>query len=338
MSVIKTLINKIKSLNTNEKIHILTILKKHNIEYTKNYNGYFFNLDKIDEPIINKLNQCIDLIETNRDLIYLLDKKRDDHLKYYKTLIETKLNETINIKINNYIQKLKIKSDESFRPFIKKKTKNLFKKKLFNGKILDPDLLIKEYNSLQKYEKDSVYYRLYQVCKLSARKTKPSFNSSETNYTTNNMGYDEEDNDLICNEDDVDDLDNENADIEGEELLITEGQDNSDLKDSVGDDLSSDPNNGITEDMTTEINNETIISEDLESDIDDAKNSEIYEEEYPEGYPEGCAEEDENTSDNEADAEDRLKIEFYKNLLKTNHGFDFDYDKDVKILYEEYIY
>jgi hypothetical protein len=300
MSVIKTLINKIKNLNINEKIHILSILKNHNIDYTKNYNGYFFNLDKIDESLINKLNQCVDLIETNRDIIYSLDRKRDEHLKYYKSLIESKLNETIATKTKNYVQKLIVKSDESFKPYIKKKNKTILKKK--DNKIVDPDLLIKEYNTQQKYQKDSVYYRLFQICKISARKIK--ITTSAENFNHNLTDVQDEGDYTIDNSDDIKDI--EETD-EPENL----------------EDLDIDPDN----------------LEDLEN---------LDQKETTEEDPEGNGETDNEESDNEEieieetnetdNLADKLKIEFYKNLLKINHGFEFDYDKDIRMTREEYIY
>lgn len=305
MSTVKTLINKIKSLNTNEKIHILSILKAHNIDYTKNYNGYFFNLDKIDESIANKLNQCIELIETNRDLIFSLDRKRDEHLKYYKTLIESKLNETIASKTKNYVCKLIVKSDESFRPYIKKKNKILCIKKKEN-KIIDPDLLIKEYNSQQKYNKDSVYYRLFQICKVSARKVKITTSSENFIYNLSDL-QDEGDYDIKDDIDiDVDDADVEADDVdaeadEAEEIEIDDTESHAiDSKDNIEDEY-------CTDDVDIEIG----------AEIDDKEDSD---------------------NENIEDDNDKLKVEFYKNLLKINHGFEFDYDKDIKMTYEEYIY
>jgi hypothetical protein len=299
MSVVKTLINKIKSLNINEKIHILSILKTHNIDYTKNYNGYFFNLDKIDENIANKLNQCIELIETNRDLIFSLDRKRDEHLKYYKTLIESKLNETMASKTKNYVNKLIVKSDESFRPYIKKKTKVLCIKKKDN-KISDPDLLIKEYNAQQKFNKDSVYYRLFQICKVSARKIKITTSSENFNYNLSDM---QDEGDYTENfEDAKEDIEDIDDSEEVGELEIDDIESHAiDSKDNVDDEFCTD---------------DADIDDDI--DINDK--------------------EDSDNEDTEDDNQDKLKLEFYKNLLKINHGFEFDYDKDVKMTYEEYIY
>ena len=91
----KQLINKIKNLTTNEKLHILNILKKHNITFTKNSNGYFFDLSLLSDELVNKLIKCAELIESKRDLIERLDKKRNEQLNYYRLLIVNQLKETV---------------------------------------------------------------------------------------------------------------------------------------------------------------------------------------------------------------------------------------------------
>ena len=152
---------KISRLTLKEKSHILNILKLNNIEFTKNSNGYFFNLYSIDENIIKKLNKCIDLIETNRDLINTLDKKRESKLEYFKLLIQEKLNETIKNKRNTFIENLYI--DEP-KVYITKKNKNT---KIISN--IDPDILYKNYMKSQKPKKDSVYYKLLQCCNTNKR-------------------------------------------------------------------------------------------------------------------------------------------------------------------------
>jgi len=51
-------------------------------------------------------------------LIQNLDKKRDAHLEYYKSLIENKLRDTINLKRQEYINQLILTPSENY---IKKK-------------------------------------------------------------------------------------------------------------------------------------------------------------------------------------------------------------------------
>ena len=91
-------IEKIQKLHRKEKIYILNILKENNCSYTKNANGYFFDLTCLDPKILDKLNECIELIETNRDIFYEIETKRDEMLYYYKKLIEEKLTQSIKEK------------------------------------------------------------------------------------------------------------------------------------------------------------------------------------------------------------------------------------------------
>lgn len=159
----KELINKVKRLTPKEKHHILSIFKKYNIEFTKNSNGYFFNLDKIDPVIIEKVSKCVDLIEQKRELIHTLDKKRDHYLEYYKTLIESKLKDTINRKREQYINQLILIPTETY--VSKKKPK--FNRVVITG---DPDVLMKEHLKAKKYNKNSVYFRLTQKIQSLSRK------------------------------------------------------------------------------------------------------------------------------------------------------------------------
>jgi hypothetical protein len=159
----KDLINKVKRLTPKEKHHILSIFKKYNIDFTKNSNGYFFNLDTIEPHIIDKVSKCVDLIEQKRELIFNLDKKRDHYLEYYKTLIESKLKETINKKREQYINKLILIPIDTY--ISKKKPK--FNRVIITG---DPDVLMKEHLKSKKYHKNSVYYRLTQTMNYLSRK------------------------------------------------------------------------------------------------------------------------------------------------------------------------
>lgn len=159
----KDLINKVKRLTPKEKHHILSIFKKYNIDFTKNSNGYFFNLDQIDPHIIDKVSKCVDLIEQKRELIFNLDKKRDHYLEYYKTLIESKLKETINKKRDKYINQLILIPTETY--ISKKKPK--YTRVIISG---DPDVLMKEHLKTKKYNKHSVYFRLTQIMNSFSRK------------------------------------------------------------------------------------------------------------------------------------------------------------------------
>ena len=56
---IKDVISRINRLNIKEKNHILNILRMTKIDYTKNANGYFFNLLQIDIDILEKICNCL---------------------------------------------------------------------------------------------------------------------------------------------------------------------------------------------------------------------------------------------------------------------------------------
>jgi len=155
----KDLISNVKKLTQKEKQHILNIFKKYNIEYTKNVNGYFFNLNNIDISIIDKVSKCVNLIEEKRELIQNLDKKRDAHLEYYKLLIENKLKDTINLKKKEYMNKL-ILVPLDITPIIKKKVSKTI--------LLSPDELEKP----KQYPKNSVYYRISQIIQTVSRNNK----------------------------------------------------------------------------------------------------------------------------------------------------------------------
>ena len=200
LKINKELISKVKTLTDKEKHHVLSIFKKYNIEFTKNSNGYFFNLDKIDKDVIDKVIKSIDLIEEKRQLIYTLDKKRDEHMEYYKLLIENKLKETLKIKQHSYINTLIITPDFDPLNFIKKKSNIPIKIK---SKEEDPDILIKAHLKSQKYHKNSIYYKILQSFKLSKE---PSTNTNYGSYDEDNYADDIDIDDVVEDVEDVEDV------------------------------------------------------------------------------------------------------------------------------------
>jgi len=158
---IKDIINRIIKLNTKEKFHILNILKLHNIDYTKNSNGYFFNFLSIEDAVLHKMEDCLELMESNRDLIKEIDKKRNSLLMSYKQLVEEKLETSIKKRRDTYTNTLKITNyNTNITLFIKRIYK--FKKPTKYGEEdTDPEVLFKESQKQRfKFDKDSVYFRL----------------------------------------------------------------------------------------------------------------------------------------------------------------------------------
>lgn len=165
---IKDIILRINKLNAKEQLHILNILKTHNVKFSKNSNGYFFNFIDINDDILDKIYKCLELIESNTDLLKEMDRRRNELLIYYKKLIEDKLNLNIKLKKDNYIQKLKL-YDNKIKMDIKRVNK--IKKRVYYdiNKDKDIDVVMKEYlKSRSKYKKDSVYYKI--MGKIKTRK------------------------------------------------------------------------------------------------------------------------------------------------------------------------
>jgi hypothetical protein len=163
---VKDIIVRISKLHDKEKIHVLNILKSNNIQFTKNSNGYFFNLLELDSCIILKICECLDLIEKNVDLIKDMDKKRYDLLLYYKKLIEEKLKQNMNKKKDDYIQCLILKKESNIsmnfnRSCKFKKIKKFAHYNMENDTGVHPDVIVREYIKLKfKYPKNSVYSRI----------------------------------------------------------------------------------------------------------------------------------------------------------------------------------
>lgn len=169
-SVIKGLISRIEKLTTREKLHILNILKEKDEDYTKNANGYFFNMLNIGGDAIQKLEKCLNLIETNRDLIKEMDKRREDLLMYYKSVIEEKLRMSLMERKQRYMDMIYV------RPFETSMHLKISKVNKQEENVDDPDILIKQYYNDKKLPKESAYARLF--ARLKAKRSKRVFDKS----------------------------------------------------------------------------------------------------------------------------------------------------------------
>lgn len=307
---LKELISKVKRLTIKEKHHILSIFKKYDIEYTKNSNGYFFNLDKIDNDILDKVFKCIELIEEKRELITILDKKRDVHLEYYKNLIENKLKETIHKKRVDYINKLILTPSNIC---IKKKVEN----KILKFSNLDPDILMKEHNKNRKYEKNSIKYRINKKIMLMSKK---SHKYTSDKLSNDDNWYDDDDNDIDIDDEYIDDI----GDVEDE------------LKEDIDEEYLND-----CLDNDDYIENSEIIDDEMYddeyykyNDSDSELNTETEKSERTDNRTK-CVKLNKKKKDQDVEASSN-EIDYYKSLLKQN-GFKFDDDKNVQIKIEEYI-
>jgi hypothetical protein len=67
-----------KKMSNNQKLQIINILKEGNTKYTKNKNGYFINMNNIDEDIFNKLKLLVNFSKDNTKDIMKTEQKLND--------------------------------------------------------------------------------------------------------------------------------------------------------------------------------------------------------------------------------------------------------------------
>lgn len=144
---LKTLISRTNQLNSKEKIHVLKILKENGIDFTKNENGFFFNLSNLDTKITKQILECIDLIEKNRQCIQDINDKREQLLSQYKSMFEEKLRITHQEKQTEYINNIILKDYSNINIVINRVKKN--QKRMFPH-LDDPDDIIKAYTQVIK--------------------------------------------------------------------------------------------------------------------------------------------------------------------------------------------
>lgn len=197
---VKTIITRIEKLNQKEKAHILDIFNTHEVEFSKNANGFFYNLSRVDQHVLVKIYDCLKLIEKNRDIIAEMDRRRDELLIYYKQLIEDKLQATIRKKREAYLQILQL---QPLNTNITQNVTRIVKRKVTTYD--DVDVLMRDYiKSRHAYSKNSVYARLH--VKMRASRNKYLGGKDMTDFIENQI-------DGECDEfayDDADDLVDEN--------------------------------------------------------------------------------------------------------------------------------
>lgn len=160
----RKLVNNISILDHNERRHIFHILKKNNVAFTKNQNGYFFNFTNMEEKTLDMLEKCVDVIITHRQELQVLDEKRELQIKEFKEMISNTMKEKILRRTQEEIHKLKlIDNNVSI-------SKNITRKINFKRKYVDPNTIdneMKQYSKPPKYPKNTVYWRLLQ--KINSR-------------------------------------------------------------------------------------------------------------------------------------------------------------------------
>lgn len=295
---IKDIVVRVNKLDNKEKLHILNLLKTDSVDFTKNANGYFFNLTNVDEDIISRVYKTLELIETNRDLIRKIDKRREELLVYYKKMISDKIETKIKKKVEEYNNKLLLHDIQTAIDFTFDKPLRYMK----NEKD-DPDDLIKEYNkSLLRYEKNNVYSSI--ISKIKAYNSNNNSKNNDKKKEKNNnydhiSDYNDDEYDMVDVEDEVY---NNDVDDEMNELLNDD--------DDVVDDEEVEQDNTYYSDDEMYENNEN-------EEEDDDKN-------------------DKNDSIKNDESEMETNMNYYKNLLNKK-GFSFDDNRKCFLGYQEYI-
>lgn len=328
---IKNIINRINLLSNKEKMHIFKILKSYNINCSQNANGYFFNLSNMEKDVIDNIYDCLILIEKNRDIIKIMNEKREKMLNHYKNLIEDQLKETIKQKIHIYKDNLILKKENySIKANIKKKLKpkSLIYKKY---KTIDPDELIKIHiKTLNNFQKDSVYHRIHTKIKNKNRKK---------NYEKIKESNEMDDTIVNFENEEFNEIDEIEDDYDNNSMM--------DIDDLPDEKLSADIKSKSEEhsDMSECEDNIEIGIEDIEGENDNLyyENENDNDNTNQEIDHESVLETDVNLTDihtkdelDENKKEFENKLLFFKNLLHKK-GFQFDENEKCLLVKQEYI-
>jgi hypothetical protein len=207
---VKNLIKEIQLLDKNEKQNILNLLLHNttNEDYTKNLNGYFFNLLNVDLDTLENIDKTIKVIKES--------KLRLENTKKYEGEIETKELEKKqdNIFDEYDLEKYKIEDDD----IIDILNENIIKEERNKIEIKIPD---------KRYKKSSNIYILKQLAKSRISKnikytnTRTCYDIDDNFIQDENITFDEEEIDNILNENDVNDV-NDVDDVDIDIELVSE--------------------------------------------------------------------------------------------------------------------
>ena len=200
---IKQVINK---LNRNEQTLIVKTLLKEDIPFTKNNNGYFFNLSQFTDDSIqlHQIYNTIVSIDNNRLQIKTIDDARNKVVNDYKKVIEENLKNTLCKKIEEYNFQITIIKEQVYTNLnirireIPIENKQYVFKKPEKPKVGSIEYKINEYLKLRKYKNKSSTIKYF---------TNDNFEECENNNNNNDTTEIE---DYSLN---VDDTDIQNDDI-----------------------------------------------------------------------------------------------------------------------------
>jgi hypothetical protein len=290
----------VSTFTDNEKLYLLNILKEKDIGYSKNTNGYFFNLKHLDDPTINSIKEYINTIVSNRDIIQKQNQEREEREQFYKDLVKDTFDN--NGKCDKVPGGSFCKGDLKLKLNTYQIGVSIIKKKKYEKKTIDYDTSIDLSKVIKtKFKKNTVYHRLCSAMKRTIRNKSSDENTDSTDVDYSNVTFYGEDVDAEFIEGDVGEDHDENIDLE----TLDHDIDNENVDHDVD-----------NENVDHYENNDTVVDNDIDNENEDEE-----------------MEIDEETLKEKEEFEHKLKQ--FKEILSTK-GYEFT-EVVQKLKMEEYI-
>jgi hypothetical protein len=240
---IKELISRIGKLQNREKLHILNILKANDVDFTKNTNGYFFNLANIQYDILIKIVECLELIENNRNIMIEMDKRRSEMVNYYKKIIQERIENKVKQQKDDYINRLMIRKREG----------DLNVSLNIRRKMIKTKSNVDEKETEIKVDKNTVWYRILSRIKQYNQRhnAKQRVIKSQMNYDDIQEIYDGDIDVVMFEDDDVYEEDEIGAEYEDIQDKNSVTEDDESVVDHINSEDEDDiEDNNISDDKT----------------------------------------------------------------------------------------
>ena len=208
----------IKNLNNHEKSIILNFCKNKNVNFSKNSNGYFFNL-KSNDTLVNELENLVNNIYNNRNFVsdYLYKRKMEQ--ENLQKQIEQEMDKKKEDEYKNLLVRLTI-TDENIKLCIKNNNQmSNFTEHEWNQYMSQIDAFLK---NKTMYDKNSTLNRLNKIIKSKRRKEQTGEQADENFSDVESNDEDEVVEDEIYNE--------QTEKTEIEEINVTEDQEHNHLE------------------------------------------------------------------------------------------------------------
>lgn len=258
---IQNLIVRISKLTQKEQNHFYRILIKNGVTYSKNLNGYFFNLGKANNDVLEELTKCLELIEPNRDLIKQLDSQRQELREKYTFIIKQRLTQHKQKILQEFENKITVEPYTNVKVEIHPVQ---LRQKVYIKEDEDIESVMKRLRK-KNYPKNSIYHTVLQKIKRknTNKKKISTEENDDDNYSINIIDNDPNDNEYNFDDNDNNDLENEIEELENE----TEDLEH-EVEEIENDIVESDDVDMISEhDQEIELNQETEIKEESNEEL-----------------------------------------------------------------------